>query len=290
MKKQLQFICVGVQKAGTSSLHDMLRQHPDLELPIYKETHFFRDDAVFEKGLDHYFNYFFKNNTAKTLGEIDPEYTYFESCAQRIWDAFGAIKIVFILRNPVDRAFSHYRMSEGRGLETLPFEEAIEKEETRLKTHYDHIHFSYCSRGRYWEQIHRFQKIFGKENVGIYLFENLIEDTQNTLESICNFVGLSSFEFDSSTKSNQASTAKSKWLRDFIYRPNGLKKAVGKLIPSKALKDKIMMTLAEKNKKPAQKEVLSETQKQQLYNRYFKDEIVQLEKHLELNLEAWKYE
>jgi len=290
MNEQLKFICVGAQKAGTSTLHDILKQHPDLQLPIYKETHFFRDDEVYEKGLEYYFNHFFDKEKRECIGEIDPEYAYFEPCAQRIWDCFGAIKIIFILRNPVDRAFSHYRMSKGRGLEDYTFSEAVETEENRLRTHYDHIHFSYCSRGKYWEQIERFQKIFGTKNVAVYKFEDLIKDSKRTVESICNFVGLSPFEFDYSMKSNQASTAKSKWLRDFIYRPNGLKKAIGKLIPSKALKDKIMMTLAEKNKKPANKETLSNSEKEMLYKRYFIEEVALLENNLGLNLGAWKYD
>lgn len=290
MKKQVQFICIGAQKAGTSTLHDILKQHPDLALPKYKETHFFRDDAVYNKGISHYFNFFFQESSAHIFGEIDPEYSYFPECAARIHETFGTTKLLFILRNPVDRAYSHYTMSVGRGLESLSFIEAIEKEAQRLQTHHDHIHHSYLSRGYYTKQLARFEKLFGKENLQVYLFEDLISNPQQVVEQMCHFIGLAPYDFDYALKSNEASTAKNKRLQKFLYKPNRLKRFVGKLIPSKKLKDKIMMGLAEKNKKPAQREKLTDQTKKAIYQQFFKAEIETLEKRIERNLSHWKYE
>ncbi len=290
MKKKLHFMCVGVQKAGTSTFHDILQQHPDINLPINKETHFFRDRDKFEKGIDHYFSYYFKDSPTPFWGEIDPEYIYFKDCAEAIFKTFGKIKIIIILRNPVDRAYSHYQMTKSRSLESLDFITAIKNENERLTTHYNKIHFSYISRSLYAEQIERFESFFGKENLKVLLFENLIKNTDATINETMSFLNIPSYNFDYSIKSNVASEPKNKLLQNFIYKPNKLKSAVGKLIPVKKIKDKIMLTLAEKNKKAAPKTALSIDQKQMIYNTYFKNEIDTLESKLNRDLSHWRYE
>lgn len=282
-------MCVGVQKGATSTLHDILVEHPELTLPRLKETHYFRDDEKYNKGVKHYFSYYFADSKKKLTGEIDPEYCYFPKCAERIKQTFGSIKIVFIVRNPVDRAYSHYLMTKRRGLETLSFENAIKQERERLKTHYDHIHFSYISRGFYCRQIERYEELFGKENVKIVLFEDLIKNTKAVVDDISSFVGLSAFEFNYNVKSNPASEAKSKLIREFIYQPNRLKRIVGKIIPSKKMKDAIMFLLNKKNLKPAITEKLKINFKQTIYHRYFVNEIEALETKLKINLSSWKY-
>ena len=289
MKEKINFICVGIQKSGTSTLHDILQQHPDIALPTYKETHFFRDSEKFDKGIDSYFNYF-SNPTKPFLVEIDPEYAYFEECAKRIKNTLGTIKIIFILRNPVDRAYSHYLMTKGRGLEKLSFKEAILKEQNRLNTHYNKIHYSYISRGFYSEQIRRFETIFGEENIQIYFFEDLVNNTQKVIADILEFTKIPSFEFDFTIKSNVASQAKSKTLRDFIYKPNPIKKAIGKLIPIKSWKDKLAHTVASINKKPLKKKPLSPIEKKEIYQQFYRKEITELEKKYNRNLSHWKYE
>ena len=289
MKERFTFMCVGVQKAGTSTFHDLMKQHPALHLPKYKETHFFRDDEKYRKGLDFYFSFHFHPSEEGMLAEINPEYSYFPACAERISENLGTIKIIFILRNPVERAYSHYKMTQSRGLESLDFISALEKEATRLNTAFDHINFSYISRGKYISQIERFENTFGKENVKVFLFEELIQNPEAIVKSTIEFVGLPAFEFDYSTKSNVASEPNSKLVRDFVYKPNKLKKAIGKLIPSKALKDKIMVGLANMNKKPAASKPLSTELKRQVYDTYFREEVSALEQKLQKDLSSWKY-
>lgn len=289
MNKTINFICVGTQKAGTSTLHDILNQHPEIKLPKLKETHFFRDDEKFSKGMDYYFNYYFDNSEKKIIGEIDPEYSYFPGCAERIKQSLGTIKIIFVIRNPVDRAYSHYLMTKRRGLEDLPFEEAIRKEQERLDSHYNKIHFSYISRGYYSTQIKHFEKIFGLENIKIVLFDDLITKTEETIVEISDFLDLPDFEFNYNIKSNPASEAKNKQIRDFIYKPNKLKKLVGKIIPSQKLKDFIMFTLNKKNLKPVNNVKLENSEKEKIYMLYFKEEVEALEKRLNVSLSKWKY-
>ncbi len=290
MFKPINFMCVGVQKAGTSTLHDILVQHPNLKLPKLKETHHFRDDEKFNKGKEHYFNYYFnKAGKQEFYGEIDPEYAYFKEAPDRIKSYFKELKIVFIIRNPVDRAYSHYLMTQRRGLENLAFKDAILNEQERLTSHYNKIHYSYISRGYYTEQIKRFEDLFGESNVKIVLFDDLIKDTKQTVDETVNFLGLNKFEFNYDVKSNPASEAKNKQLRDFIYKPNALKRIIGKLIPSKKLKDYLMSALNKKNLKPAVTEKLESDFKKMIYQQYFVNEVESLETKLGVKLSNWKY-
>jgi len=168
------FLCVGAQKAGTTTLHDILIQHPEIYLPEIKETKFFQDNSKYRKGLDYYEKEFFgKWNGERAVGEIDSVYMYFEYVPERIYKHLGKdIKLIFMLRNPVDRAYSHYWMSYRRGYETETFERAIELEQKRIKIDEFHkIHFSYIDRGFYAKQIKRYLKLFPKENMLFIIFE-----------------------------------------------------------------------------------------------------------------------
>ena len=282
-------MCVGVQKAGTTSLHDILQQNNSVNLPTLKESHFFDDDDKYNKGIDYYFSHFFKNKPNAIYGEIVPEYSYFSKCAKRIENAFGKIKILFILRDPVVREYSHYLMTKRRGLEELDFKEAIQQEKNRLRSYDARVNYSYISRGFYSEQIERFEQYFGIENIKVILFEDLINDTRRTVKEISDFIELPDFEYNFDIKSNTASVSKSKYLRDFIYKPNNLKSIVGKLIPSKKAKDYIMHLLDQFNLKPAPKEKLSNDMRRMIYTTYYKKEIEYLERKIERPLTRWKH-
>ena len=123
---KIDFLCIGAQKAGTTTLHDILSQHPNLCLPVKKETHFFSNEELFSKGKKHYSKYFIKYEDYDFFGEVDPEYSYCKDSAKRIYDMFGELKIIFIMRDPVERAYSNYLMTKRRGLEPHSFEDAIE--------------------------------------------------------------------------------------------------------------------------------------------------------------------
>lgn len=288
MNRAFQFFCVGAQKAGTSTLHDIIQQNPSINLPKRKETHFFRDDDKYAQGLDYYFKLFEKKKKCDNYGEIDPEYLYFEKCAQRILDTFQQVKIVLLLRDPIDRAYSHYLMTKSRGHETLSFEEAISSEGERLKTHFDHINYSYIARGKYNTQIERYEQLFGKQQVAVFLFDDFVATPEKVVTEIAKFVGLPSFDYDFSLKSNVAAEPKSERIRDFVYKPNRFKKWVGKLIPSKQMKNDIMAAIVARNKKKLNKIPLSTEVKRKIYKEHFEAEIETLEVRLGRSLEAWK--
>ena len=117
------FFCIGAQKCGTTSLFNLLVEHEDIFLPSVKEDHFFDVDERFNKGLDWYLDQYFKDaNNEKIVGSITPDYLFFNKCPKRIFNLLGKdIKLIIILRNPVDRAYSHYLMSKRRVMKNLIF-------------------------------------------------------------------------------------------------------------------------------------------------------------------------
>lgn len=102
------FLIVGAARAGTTSLYYYLKQHPDVFMSPKKEIDFFDVDKNFEKGLDWYERYFEGYTGQKAIGEASPLYMYLEKVPKRIAKVIPDVKLIFILRNPVDRAYSHY--------------------------------------------------------------------------------------------------------------------------------------------------------------------------------------
>ena len=286
------FLCVGAQKAGTTTLHDILIQHPEIYLPEIKETKFFQDNSKYKKGLNYYEKEFFgKWNGERAIGEIDPDYMYFEYVPERIYKHLGKdIKLIFMLRNPVDRAYSHYWMSYRRGYETETFERAIELEQERIKIDEFHrSHFSYIDRGFYAKQIKRYLKLFPKENMLFIIFEeDFLKNRKKTIKSILSFIGVScEVELNLDIKSNPASIYRLKILRDFIYKPNYIKKIGKILIPHKKLRQKIIRTLDKLNQKPIKPPKLDKNFRKKLLFTYFINDIKELEDIIEKSLITW---
>lgn len=288
-KRKLHFVCVGAQKAGTTTLHDILNQHPKIGLPVVKESHFFSKDEQYSKGLHFYFKYYFSQRKKELMyGEVNPEFSYDQIVSERLKEHFKELKIIMIIRNPVDRAFSQYLMTKRRGLEPLSFEEAMEKENDRLVSPDGHMNYSYAARGKYCEQIKRYQDLFGKGSVKIILFEDFVRATPEKIQEICEFIDAPDFTFDFTIKSNQASESRSKLLRDFLYQPNPVKKVLGKLVYSQKIKDRIAVRLDKANLKQGKKERISNKLKEKIYHQYFKSEIESLETLLKKDLSHWK--
>lgn len=192
------FLCVGAQKAATTTFYKILGQHPDICLPSVKEVHFFDDDDNFGKGLFWYENVF-QCNGEKVIGEITPEYMYFDYVPERIHKTLGGdVKLIFILRNPADRAYSHYSMERARGIETKGFEKAVALEPERIKKGYfEQMHYSYISRGLYATQIKRFLERFAAENMLFLIFENdWLENREKTFKRVFEFLGIRHMALD----------------------------------------------------------------------------------------------
>ncbi len=193
------FLGVGAQKSGTTTLFHLLVAHPDIYMPRRKEARFFCNTKKFKKGISWYEKTYFSGwKGERAVGEISPSYMVFEEVPERIYRTLGPrIKLLFILRNPIERAYSHYWRSVRNCREQESFERAIEFEKERLESLGDYAlkHFSYVTRDFYDVQIKRFLKYFPMKSMFIALFDDLVNDPEVLIRDIYRFLGVDpSFE------------------------------------------------------------------------------------------------
>ncbi len=282
------FLGVGAQKSGTTTLYDILKNHPDIYLPRHKEAHFFDSDRKYKKGLSFYEKrYFSEWNGESAVGEITPIYMYLEYVPKRIYESLGPdVKLIFILRNPVDRAYSHYWMTYRRGLENESFEKAIELEAKRLKdggrSKYD---YSYVSRGMYAKQIKNFLRYFSMDNFLILIFEDFVKDIPGFYQKICRFLGVNP-ELnipESSVRSNPARISKLRFLQRLIRN----RKITKIIFPHKKLRRFIRRKFEEWNLEPFKPPRMPDETRKKLLEIFLPD-IVELEKIIGRDLSIWK--
>ena len=209
------FLIIGAQKSGTTSLFSYLTRHPDIIPPVKKEIHYF--DLNFKKSIDWYKSFFPKKNEMKdgnVTGEASPQYMLFPHVMPRIKAMLPKVKLIMILRNPVTRAYSHYNHQVRMKREIRSFEEAIAMETERIKNSYDRIvsgelikdsnfmHYSYLERGKYCYQIENVLKFFDRKNVLIVQNEKFKTNPQAQYDRILNFLGLPIFSVDFTKKYN----------------------------------------------------------------------------------------
>ena len=284
------FFCVGAQKSGTTTLHDILIQHPKICLPEEKETKFFQDNEKYKKGLEFYIKRYFSNCTEKQiLGEIDPEYIFFDYVPQRIYKDIGKnVKLIFMFRNPIDRAYSHYWMSVRRGYEDKSFEEAIKLEKERIRKDQNfRRYFSYISRGLYAKQVKNYLKYFPKENMFFIIFEeDFLKNRKKTISNLFRFLDIEdlSDKLNVDLKSNPASLPKSKIIRDILYKPLLVRKIAKAVVPNEKIRLKLRKFLENINQKPFKPPKLDPNLRKQILEEYFMEDIEELSNIIDRDL------
>jgi hypothetical protein len=184
-------------KSGTSSLYSYLAQHPQILPSSKKEVHFF--DNNFQRGEQWYRAHFpLKQQISAGFitGEASPLYLFNPIVANRIYELIPKVKLIAVLRNPTERAISHYFHEVRKNRENLPIMEALQAEETRLARvlqcrefdDFPYIHFSYKKRGIYIEQLQEFWQYFSKEQLLCLRSETLFEELQRTLREVFAFL------------------------------------------------------------------------------------------------------
>src|SRR5215207_4014201 len=196
------FVIIGAQRGGTTSLHAYLSAHPQVITPATKELHFLTDR--YERGLDWYLGQF---PTGLPLGVVTGEatpYALFHPLApRRLLEIAPAAKSIVLLRNPVDRAYSHYLLEWSRGEEKLDFAAALDAELERLDgeearlardpwyTSAFHKHASYMARGDYARQLERWFAVFPREQILVIRSDDLYERSAETFARIAQLLGIS---------------------------------------------------------------------------------------------------
>jgi hypothetical protein len=188
------FLIAGAQKGGTTALYDYLCDMGDVALSREKEPHFFDDEAQDWARPDYRaYHAQFDDPAGRPCGEATPIYLYWPNSLERIAAYNRAMRVILVLRDPVERAWSNWRMEYARGPETLPFAEAIRGGRMRLfETEpwgFDR-EFSYVERGFYGEQVERLFGLFPREQVLILKSEDLSGDPGPSLARIRAFIGL----------------------------------------------------------------------------------------------------
>lgn len=192
------FVIVGAQKGGTAFLYHLLTRHPLVGPATYKEVHFF--DRYFELGPEWYRWRFpqprEREDRTTITGEATPYYLFHPLAPERMARVVPDVKLIALLRNPVDRAYSHYQMQVQRGTEKGTFEEALAAEGPRMGEgdgdwdSFEYRHFSYLSRGLYAEQLERWFRVFGKDRMLVLKSEDFFAQPAEVLRAVQRFLSL----------------------------------------------------------------------------------------------------
>ena len=198
-QKKIDFLIVGTQKSGTSALDVYLRKHPEIEMARYqKEVHFFDDEKYFKKNKVNYevYHEYFTNDNSKIKGKSTPVYMYWSLAMKRIYEYNPQIKIIAVLRNPIERAFSHWNKEKYRKRETTDFSTAIRQESVRCQEALplQHRIFSYTDRGFYSEQIKRIWRFFPRNQTLFIKYDDFKTDYKKVLKEISSFLDISEFK------------------------------------------------------------------------------------------------
>jgi hypothetical protein len=198
-RRKVDFLIAGTQKGGTSALDAYLREHPAICMANRKEVHFFDNERIFsQQEIDYavYHALFSPRPLQKLLGEATPIYMYWYDAPRRIWQYNSAMKLIIVLRNPIERAFSQWNMERNKNADSLLFYEALqcESERRREALPYQHRVFSYIDRGFYVEQLRRLWTYFPKNQTLILRHEEFRAEPDETLDEICRFLGVESME------------------------------------------------------------------------------------------------
>ncbi|MHC4845901.1 MAG: sulfotransferase domain-containing protein, partial [Planctomycetota bacterium] len=218
------FLIIGAKKCGTTALYSYLTQHPSIAPALKKEIYFF--NAFHGRGKLWYRSHFptvltkwqAKRSSGRPLltGEATPDYLFHPHCARLIHEDVPKAKLIVILRNPVDRAYSFYNHNLRAGLETLSFDEAVDSEEARLAEEakkvdaqpdyfsFDYMHHSYLRRGIYVDQLKSWNEFFPKEQMLVLQTEALYERPKELLERAFEFLDLPYHEPGAFKKLNAA--------------------------------------------------------------------------------------
>ncbi len=204
------FLIIGGMRCGTTSLYAYLCEHPQVLRAAKKEIHFY--DRKFERGLGWYRSRFplittklwrsIRRRRRAVTGEASPYYLYHPQIAARIAATLPDVKLIALLRDPAERAYSHYHLTvAGRG-EKLSFQDAIQKQDKRLLARRERAEgadpyrsrayrlYSYVDRGIYVDQLKAYERFFSRDQLLVVKSEDLFEKTQETYDEVLQFLGL----------------------------------------------------------------------------------------------------
>jgi hypothetical protein len=197
------FLILGAQRCGTTSLYRALAAHPQVApASLHKGVHYF--DVAYNRGLSWYLGHFAlrAGRAGRIAGEASPYYLFHPAAAHRIADDLPKVKLIVLLRDPVERAYSHHAHEVARGFEELRFEAAVDLEQERLAgeeeriaaddaaVSFSHQHHSYLARGHYADQLVRFGRRFAGDRLLVLESAEFFARPDLTYDTVVHFLGL----------------------------------------------------------------------------------------------------
>jgi hypothetical protein len=297
LKKPNLFI-VGAPKSATTSLYKYLDEHPNVFCCRPKEPKFFSSkynnfphngpgdkdkiDKLTIKDKKEYFKLFKNSHEEKIIAEGSTDYLYFKQTAYDIKKESPNAKIIIMLRNPIQRAFSAYKHLRRDMRETLSFRKGLNIEEERIKKNYGFIWY-YKSVGMYYSQVKTYLDVFGDEQVKIILFEDFKENTRVILNEILLFLELdNNISLDTSQKYNVSGIPKNYFIQKLLVNSN-LLKTVFKIFTPYYLRKKIKKRVLNNNLD----KIKIDYKDQKYLKNFFEEDILKLQNLISYDLSRW---
>ena len=240
--KKLDFIVIGAQKAGTTSLYKYLQPHPKIYMPPEKEAPFFSSDDLYELGWEWYVREFFEGAPEDKLwGKVTPQYMSDSRVPPRIYATMPNVKLIALLRNPVDRAFSHYRMTVRRGLDKRTFDDAVDEllrdemlEYARsLPAGLENESKCYLVWGEFGRILGNYLQLFPKEQILVVFSDDLEQRPKEVLGTVLRFLGLGADFTPPNLGKRYHVGGTRKRLPVEVFKKVGLLRRMWKIIPEK---------------------------------------------------------
>lgn len=295
--KNPDFIIVGAPKAGTTSLYRYLSQHPKIFLPKIKEPMFFCGyEKPFQGPGSDWYNSHIVNESDDYLalfedahedmitGEASTDYLSCPQAATRIKAWNPNVKIIIILRNPIDRAYSEHMSLIRKMRETKSFLQAVELEGQRIKEGYN-PYFWHVKRGLYYEAVKNYLEIFDPDNVLVLFYDKLNQSSEYTIKKIFSFLGIEAINVNTSERFNISGRPKSKLLQRFLLsdRKFFTSKLIKTFIRNDELRARIRRSIMVSN---LERSKIGKQEFVYLRNIFFED-INNLQDLLQVNLADW---
>lgn len=244
MSRLPDFVIIGAARCGTTSLHAYLRAHPEVFMSPEKETDYFSlgdlppEDVPVNaaawraKTRAEYERFFRDAGSARAVGEASPTYLFYPRSAERMRQAIPDAKVICVLRDPVERAYSHFALARKMGFETvLDFEAAVALEDERW-AHDRSMRFTYTRASLYHDGLLEFVRRYPRERILVLRFEELASDAAAAMRRIHAFIGVApEFVADVAIRHNRSMLPKSALVREAFGRPFRLRRFLQRNLP-----------------------------------------------------------
>ncbi len=292
------FLIVGVQKAGTTSIYGYLKEHPQVYMSPIKETNFFGTDweKKIEKKPDtgtrkrinsweRYCELFIDVKDEIAIGEASPNYlANYKTSSEMIQRYVPDVKMIAILRNPVDRAYSDYLMHLRDGINAGKVRSLSEQVKFRSNNS------STIKKGLYYSAVKHYFDTFGQEKFKIFLYDDLTKDSLKMMQDIYRFIGVDdTFNPDTSKRGQTGAVPKNQTLNNLLQTKNPIRTAIAstlKLAMPLEMRQKIRSSLVKFNSAGKELKPLS-SEERKILTDFYREDILKLQDLIQRDLSSW---